>query len=76
MPSKKKINELNVDPFNIVKYDLLENDYDDVLEDLQTVSFFAEKKVIVIRNIQELEKADEYIFQSFMNYFQNLILMS
>lgn len=67
---EEKINELNVDPFNIVKYDLLENDYDDVLEDLQTVSFFAEKKVIVIRNIQELEKADEYIFQSFMNYFQ------
>lgn len=65
-----KIKELNVDPFNIVKYDLLENQYDDVLEDLQTVSFFAEKKVIVIRNIQELEKADEYLLQSYLNYFE------
>ncbi|MDY0294566.1 MAG: DNA polymerase III subunit delta [Acholeplasmataceae bacterium] len=63
-----KIKELNVDPFNIVKYDLLENPFDDVLEDLQTVSFFAEKKVIVIRNIQELEKADEYLLQSYLNY--------
>ena len=65
-----KIKELNVDPFNIVKYDLLENPYDDVLEDLQTVSFFAEKKVIVVRNIQELEKADEYLLQSYLNYFE------
>lgn len=65
-----KIKELNVDPFNIVKYDLLENPFDDVLEDLQTVSFFAEKKVIVIRNIQELEKTDEYLLQSYLNYLE------
>lgn len=67
---EEKIKEFHVDPFNIVKYDLLENNTDDILEDLQTVSFFAEKKVIVIRNIQELEKADEFVIQSYVNYFQ------
>lgn len=67
---EEKVKELNVDPFNIVKYDLLENSYDDVLEDLQTVSFFAEKKVIIVRNIQELEKADEYVLQNYLNYFE------
>lgn len=67
---EEKIKEFNVDPFNIVKYDLLENTPDDILEDLQTVSFFAEKKIILIRNIQELEKVDEYVLQDFLVYFQ------
>jgi hypothetical protein len=34
-----KVGELKVDPFNVMRYDLLENSSDDVLEDLQTVSF-------------------------------------
>jgi DNA polymerase III subunit delta len=65
-----KIKEFNVDPFNIIKYDLLENPSDDILEDLQTVSFFAETKVIVIRNIEELEKEDEYVINSWISYFE------
>lgn len=67
---EEKIKEFNVDPFNIIKYDLLENSSDDILEDLQTVSFFAEKKVIVIRNIDELEKEDEYVIKSWVSYFE------
>ncbi|MCR3906782.1 MAG: DNA polymerase III subunit delta [Tenericutes bacterium] len=67
---EEKIKEFNVDPFNIIKYDLLENPSDDILEDLQTVSFFAETKVIVIRNIEELEKEDEYVINSWISYFE------
>jgi len=67
---EEKIKEFNVDPFNIIKYDLLENSSDDILEDLQTVSFFAEKKVIVIRNIDELEKEDEFVVKSWVTYFE------
>lgn len=67
---EEKIKEFSVDPFNIVKYDLLENAPDDLLEDLQTVSFFAEKKVIIIRNFQEVEKADEYVLNRYLAYFE------
>jgi DNA polymerase III subunit delta len=67
---EEKIKEFNVDPFNIIKYDLLENSSDDILEDLQTVSFFAEKKVIVIRNINELEKEDEFVIKNWVTYFE------
>jgi DNA polymerase-3 subunit delta len=67
---EEKIKEFNVDPFNIIKYDLLENSSDDILEDLQTVSFFAEKKVIVIRNIDELEKEDEFVIKNWVTYFE------
>jgi DNA polymerase III subunit delta len=67
---ENKIKELNVDPFNIIKYDLLENSSDDILEDLQTVSFFAEKKVIVIRNIEEMEKEDAYVIQQWVTYLE------
>ena len=67
---EEKIKEFNVDPFNIIKYDLLENSSDDILEDLQTVSFFAEKKVIVIKNIDELEKEDEFVIKNWVTYFE------
>ena len=53
---EEKVQELKVDPFNVVRYDLLENNSDDVLEDLQTVSFFAELKVIIVKNMNELDK--------------------
>jgi len=67
---EEKVKEFKVDPFNILKYDLLENPSDDILEDLQTVSFFAEKKVIVIRNLQEIEKEPESVLKNWVSYFQ------
>lgn len=66
----QKIESFKVDPFNIVHYDLLETQSDDVLEDLQTVSFFAEKKVIVVRNIQAIEQQGENVLQTWHNYFE------
>lgn len=68
---EEKIKEFNVDPFNIMRYDLLENSSDDILEDLQTVSFFAEKKVIVVKNLNEIEKEEsESIVSSWVSYFE------
>lgn len=67
---EEKIKASNVDAFNIMKYDLLENDSDDILEDMQTVSFFSEQKVIVIRNIDALEKEENYIIESWIAYFE------
>jgi DNA polymerase III subunit delta len=67
---EEKIKEFKVDPFNIIKYDLLENTSDDILEDLQTVSFFAEKKVIIVRNINELEKEDEFVVKNWVSYLE------
>lgn len=66
----QKIESFQVDPFNIIHYDLLENASDDVLEDLQTVSFFAETKVIVVRNIQVIEQQGESVIQSWNAYLE------
>ncbi len=65
-----KIKEFNVDPFNIMRYDLLENKSEDILEDMQTISFFFEQKVIVIKNIQILDKEDDEIFKKWIAYFE------
>ena len=67
---EEKIAEFNVDPFNIVKYDLLENSSDDILEDLQTVSFFAEQKVIIVRNLAEIEKEGESVVKNWISYLE------
>ncbi|MBU1140980.1 MAG: DNA polymerase III subunit delta [Firmicutes bacterium] len=66
----EKLAEFNVDPFNIIKYDLLENSSDDILEDLQTVSFFAEKKVIIVRNLGEIEKEGESVIKNWVSYLE------
>ena len=39
------IETLNVDPINIVRYDLIETNQQDVLEEIQTVSFFQKIKL-------------------------------
>jgi len=67
---EEKIAEFNVDPFNVIKYDLLENTSDDILEDLQTVSFFAEQKVIIVRNLAEIEKEGESVVKSWVSYLE------
>lgn len=67
---EEKIAELNIDPFNIIKYDVLENSSDDILEDLQTVSFFAEQKVIIVRNLAEIEKEGESVVKNWISYLE------
>ncbi|TVP85239.1 MAG: DNA polymerase III subunit delta [Acholeplasmataceae bacterium] len=65
-----KIRSLAVDDINIIRYDLLENSSDDVLEDLQTVSFFAERKIIVVDNLQALAKEEDDIIKAWTTYLK------
>ncbi len=67
---EEKIKKLNVDPFNIMRYDLLENKSEDILEDMQTISFFSEQKIIVIKNIQLLDKVEDDSFKKWTQYFE------
>lgn len=64
----EKITSLNVDDININKYDLLENTSDDILEDLRTVSFFTEKKIIVVKNLNYVLKENEVITEQWVKY--------
>lgn len=72
---RKEINKLlakiKVDEFNVVKYDLLESDFNDVIEELQTISFFSGQRVVLVSSILELYKLDEYDQQRFISYLEN-----
>jgi len=65
-----KIRSLAVDDINIIRYDMLENSSDDVLEDSQTVSFFAERKIIVVDNLQALAKEEDDIIKAWTTYLK------
>lgn len=69
--SEKYINSLNVDPFNILKYDLEENNGDSVLEELQTVSFFSELKIVVLNSIENFDSLTEGEQKTWIKYFKN-----
>ena len=64
------IEKIDIDSFNIVKYDLLETESDDVIEDLQTVAFFDEKKVIVVRNLNTLTKGSDKDVNKWVSYIE------
>ena len=53
------IDTLQIDPINVIRYDLLENEQQIVLEEIQTVSFFAEKKLVVVKNFNLILKEYE-----------------
>lgn len=55
---KELVEDTKVDEININRYDLLENDNEDVLEDLRTISFFTDKKIIIIDNFDDLLTKD------------------
>jgi len=67
---KKLLDETKVDEININRYDLLEASIEDVLEDLRTISFFSDKKVIIIDNFSELLSKDENIINEWINFFK------
>lgn len=64
------IEKIDIDSFNIVKYDLLETESDDVIKDLQTVAFFDEKKVIVVRNLNTLTKGSDKDVNKWVSYIE------
>lgn len=65
------IEEKNIDPFNVIKYDFAEANPLEILSDLQTISFLGEKKLIVITNPIFLKSTykNEDIIDKFTNYF-------
>ena len=67
---ENKIRSLAVDDINIIRYDLLENSSDDVLEDLQTVSFFAERKIIIVDNLHAIAKEEDSIITAWTTYLK------
>jgi len=66
-----KIKTYDIDPFNINRYDLIENNSDDVLEELQTVSLFSEKKIVIVKHIEEIDQLPERKFKIWEKYFKN-----
>lgn len=64
------IKSLDVDPFNILRYDLSENSGDDVLEELQTVAFFADLKIVVLSHIENFDSLSESEQKTWSKYFQ------
>ena len=67
----KLLEDLNVDQFNVVKYDLLESNFNEVIEELQTISFFSGQRVVLVSGVLELYKLDEYDQQRFIQYLEN-----
>ncbi len=67
---EERIKTLDVDPFNILRYDLTENTSDDVLEELQTVAFFADLKIVVLRHIELIDKLSDSEQKQWESYFQ------
>lgn len=68
---EEKIKKLDVEEINITRYDLLESLSEDVIEDLRTVSFFSEKKIVIVKNIEELLKQDELVIKDWLKYLNN-----
>lgn len=65
------IEKLNVDPINIIKYDLIESEQQHVLEEIQTVSFFSDQKVVVVKNVHLLNNEVEHVIETWANYISN-----
>ncbi len=68
MKLEEKLLTIEVDEININKYDLLENTSEDILEDLRTVSFFSENKVIIVKNLSHALKSSDYIMDEWIKY--------
>ncbi len=44
------VKSLDIDPFNVLSYDLTEQSMDQLLQEMNTISFFADKKIIKVKN--------------------------
>ncbi|HHT82216.1 MAG TPA: DNA polymerase III subunit delta [Acholeplasmataceae bacterium] len=71
---RKEINKLlaklKVDEHNVVKYDLMESEFVDVIEELQTISFFRGQKVVLLSSILELYDLNQYDQDRFISYLE------
>jgi DNA polymerase III subunit delta len=66
------VKKLDVDPFNVLTYDLDEHGLDELLQEMNTISFFADKKIIKIKHPWFFyeEKTDDYL-SDLIKYFHN-----
>lgn len=67
----KKVSTFDIDPFNINRYDLIENTSNDVLEELQTISLFSDRKIVIVKHIEEIENLSDKAFTMWEKYFKN-----
>lgn len=67
---EEKILATKVDEINISRYDLTESNSDDIIEDLRTVSFFSERKVIIVYNLNEILKQSETNINEWVKYIE------
>ena len=67
----KKVSTFDIDPFNINRYDLIENKSNDVLEELQTISLFSDRKIVIVKHIEEIENLSDKAFTMWEKYFKN-----
>ncbi len=65
----ERIRMLEVDPFNVVRYDLLDDKIDDAYEDVRTIPFF-ERKVVVIDNFDVVTNETEQTISQWTAYFK------
>ena len=66
------VTSLNVDPFNVLSYDLSEQSMDQLLQEMNTISFFADKKIIKIKNPWFFhEVRDDDLLPDLIRYFHS-----
>lgn len=63
--------EFGRDELNINKFDAEETHLNDILLELQTLSFFGDKKLIVVENVEAFNKYSEHDLESFIHYIKN-----
>lgn len=69
--TEKIIDNLNVDPFNILTYDLEETELQEFLQEITTVSLLADKKVLKVKNPWFFYEKRDANLLPLIRYFKN-----
>src|SRR5690554_2777299 len=67
---KTYVENFKLDPFNIVKLDALETEIEDILQELRTVSFFSDLKMIVVEHVGSLTRYEDRILEDLYRYLE------
>jgi len=68
---QKIISLLKVEEINVIEYDYETTTFETIMQELITIPFFADKKVIIIKNAAFLEKSANVDISSLLNYMAN-----
>lgn len=60
----------NVDPFNIITLDANDNEIDDMIQELNTVSLFGDLKMIIVENIDGFARYEEEQLEPLIKYLE------